>query len=223
MLQIKQSITFKYLASCTGVVQISNQFPNPVQPISNMFQYYLKPDHKSPVENIQTKLRKNVPHFYFLANLQDILKVQNPQNLWGSSKVYQKLKSQKVKSKGQNTSPRCQTFFKVIFWGGEVGNFKFLGGPKFHCFCPFFLPFFLSAKVLNPKVFNAFSFVSYETKSFFKFKFFTDHTFIHTFIFCVWRQSISCLTGVVLKRTNSRQVQWLYCCCCLVLTDCVGF
>ena len=42
-----------------GIAQISNKFPKKIQ--SN-FQNYFKPNYKSPVENNQPKLCKNVPH-----------------------------------------------------------------------------------------------------------------------------------------------------------------
>ena len=31
----------------------------------------------------------------------------------------------------------------------------------------------------------------------------------------VLKWTIKCFTAMVLKRTHYRQVQWLYCCCCL--------
>ena len=34
-------------------------------------------------------------------------------------------------------------------------------------------------------------------------------------------RTFKCLNAVVLKRTDCRQVQWFYCCCCLVSADCV--
>ena len=45
-----------------GVARISNKFPNKIQFISNKFQNYFKPNHKSHVENLQPKLCKSIPH-----------------------------------------------------------------------------------------------------------------------------------------------------------------
>ena len=47
-------------------------------------------------------------------------------------------------------------------------------------------------------------------------------------ISCFWmiqvvlNRTFKCFTAVVMKKTDCRQVQWFYCCCCLVSADCLG-
>ena len=36
----------------------------------------------------------------------------------------------------------------------------------------------------------------------------------------VLERTFKCLTAVILKRTDFRQVQWFYCCTCMVSADC---
>ena len=117
------------------------------------FQNYFKPNHNSPmsVETLQLKLYQNLSTKTFfsilLAYLMDISKFQIMQILWEPQKF---LKSQKSRTKGQNTL--CSIFGgNLLFWDGPkfyfLSRVSFIFGQSFFMFfIRTFNFFFLSSK-----------------------------------------------------------------------------
>ena len=131
-------------------------FPTNFQENSNpfhKFQNNYKPNHKSPVEKLQTKffskifqlkvkiykpLKKKLFKFVFLANLQDVSKFQIIK-IFGETQKFLEGQKSKGRIQGSKYFPQLSKHLESQSFYFFAIFFKFWGEPKFYWLCPKFL------------------------------------------------------------------------------------
>ena len=104
-----------YLSWCHSKFPTNFQTKSSFKTISNQITSPLLKTFNPSFVKMSVIKSQNLRDFFsklFSSKYARYSKVKNHQNLWGISKVSQRVKSQKVESKGQNTSLKCQIFLK---------------------------------------------------------------------------------------------------------------